>query len=116
MLSNVENSLIETNSEFFELTKDEYFVIDSNNLNSINSKLYGFALFDGNVVSNSNIKDDMELNGVGTYVHVIKTQGNIEISQDFNGSYGLFVFRKDAYFAVSNSFIYLVEYLRMIIS
>ncbi len=112
MLSNVENSLIETNSEFFELTKDEYFVIDSNNLNSINSKLYGFALFDGNVISNSNIKDDMELNGVGTYVHVIKTQGNIEISQDFNGSYGLFVFRKDDYFAVSNSFIYLVEYLK----
>lgn len=112
MLSNVENSLIDANSEFFELTKDEYFVIDSNNLSSINSKLYGFALFEGNLISNFNITEDMELNGVGTYVHVRKTLNNIEIYQDFNGSYGLFVFRKDNYFAISNSFTYLVEYLK----
>ena len=110
MSVNIENNL--NNSEFFELTHDEYFIIDSDNLDSINSKLYGFAVYNGSIISDFNIQNEMNLNGIGTYVWVKKTLNSIEIHQDFNGSYGLFVFKKDDYFAISNSFIFLVEYLK----
>lgn len=100
------------NSEFFELTEDEYFFIDSNNLNSVKQKLYGFAVYEDMVITDSNIREDILLSGTGTYVWVRKMLDSIEILQDFNGSYGLFVFEKEDYFAISNSFTYLVEHLK----
>ena len=47
-------------------------------------------------------------------MYIYKDEKNINIYQDFNGSYGLFLFEdtKKNYFAISNSFLKLVEYLK----
>ena len=38
--------------------------------------------------------------------------GGVTIQQDFNGSYGIYLFRKGDYFALSNSFFRLLEYIK----
>jgi len=96
-------------SEFEELYGKEFFVIDSNNLNSIEDKTYGFTLenlYDD--ITNENI----EFNHEGSYLSIKTDNKSIIIEQDFNGSYGLYLFKKDEYFAISNSFLKLTEYLK----
>ena len=98
-------------TEFEELFGDEFFVIDSNNIDSIKSRLYGYALSNEEVIEDvSDIKDGVT--GEGAYVYIDVNEDNVSIYQDFNGSYGLYLFRKDDYFAISNSFLKLVEFLK----
>ncbi|MCD8190776.1 MAG: hypothetical protein LUD78_11310 [Clostridiales bacterium] len=53
------------------------------------------------------------LDGCGAYVYVERmADGQIRIRQDFNGSWGLYLFRNGGYFALSNSFHRLLEYLK----
>lgn len=98
--------------EFESLSKNEFFIIESLNLNSVESKLYGFAICDGKIIQDNEVSDKTEFDGTGVYIYVKKTDNAIEILQDFNGSYGLYLFKKDDYFAISNSFIKLVEHIR----
>ena len=51
------------------------------------------------------------LDGTGTYVSVERSDSNILIRQDFAGAYGLFLYNHDGRFVLSNSFLYLMEYL-----
>ena len=95
--------------EFREYFNEEFFIIDSNNLDSIKTKLYGFS-FDGkNIIMQNNIDN---LTSEGTYVYIKNENDQIRIIQDFNGGYGLYLFRLDDFFAVSNSFLKLVEFLK----
>ncbi|MBQ6219897.1 MAG: hypothetical protein IJJ47_09210 [Methanosphaera sp.] len=98
-------------SEFDMLYKDEFFIIDSYNLNTVKSKLYGYAIIGDRIVTNEEYCDET-LSGNGVYVCVKKFGDKIQIFQDFNGSYGIYLFRKGDYFAISNSFIKLVEYVK----
>ena len=75
-------------SEFYDLFNEEFFIIDSNNLCSVEEKLYGFILNNGEVIYDSNID---KLTGEGTYVLVKNLEDKISIFQDFNGSYGLYI-------------------------
>lgn len=98
-------------SEYEKLFGDEFFIIDSNNIYSLENKLYGYALSNDEVIYDaSNIKK--ELSGEGAYVYIDVRDNDISIFQDINGSYGLYLFRKDDYFAISNSFLKLVEFLK----
>ena len=99
-------------NEFENLTKNEFFIIDSSNLNNVKSKLYGFAIADGKIIQNNEVSNETNIDGTGIYIYVKKIKNTIQIFQDFNGSYGLYLFKKDDYFAISNSFIKLVEYIR----
>ena len=98
--------------------ENEFFVIDSNNLDLIDSRLYGYVLTDNGILFNENIsnserlQEGLELNKDGAYVWVKRKDDTINIYQDFIGSYGLYLFREDDYFAISNSFLRLVEYLK----
>ncbi len=100
------------NFEFNAIYEDEYFIISSDNLDKIKPKLYGFALYDGKIISDLTISNEDSLTGHGTYIWVKKEDDIVTIYQDFNGCYGLYLFRKDDYFAISNSFLKLVEYLK----
>lgn len=89
---------------------EEFFIIDSFNLNNVNQKLYGYAIQDKEIVDetiNAN-----ELNGTGAYIFIHSDNEEIKILQDFNGSYGLYFYKNEDYFAISNSFLKLVEYLK----
>ena len=96
-------------TEFEDLFKDEFFIIDSNNLDSVKEKLYGFIVNNGNVIYDDDID---ELTGEGTYVFVETDESQISVYQDFNGSYGIYIYRDGENFAISNSFVFLVDYLK----
>lgn len=95
--------------EFYKYFNDEFFIIDSNNLDLIENKLYGFY-FDGKKIIK--LDDIYNLTGEGTYIYIKNVSEKIQIFQDFNGSYGLYLYKLDDYFAISNSFLKLVEYLK----
>lgn len=99
-------------NEFEQYFGDEFFVIDSYNLNNINQSFYGFTIENNKLIQKCDIKKDMDLNGFGAYIFVKVDSDTISISQDYVGSYGLYLYKTEDYFAISNSFIKLVEYLK----
>ena len=88
-----------------------FFIIDSNNLDSVNTKLFGYGISKNGVITDSN-KKFSDLTDSGAYIFVDAGEDEIKISQDYIGSYGIYYYRRDDYFALSNSFLYLMEYLR----
>lgn len=99
-------------SEYEKFFKDEFFVIDSNNLNNIEDKLYGFMLNGGKVIQNDNLSEMEEITTDGTYVYIKNDLNHLTIFQDYGGNYGLYIFKDENYFAISNSFLKLEEYLK----
>ncbi len=97
-------------NEFEEIYGEEFFVIDSYNLKSVKQRFYGYN-FQNNVIIYKN-NFDGELNGIGAYVFVKVTDEDIVIMQDYTGSYELYLYKYGDYFAISNSFIKLVEHLK----
>lgn len=98
---------------YFDIN-NEFFLIDSNNLENTNTKLYGYSIQDDGIIEDVNrTKERMQkLCGCGVYVYVENDGQRITIRQDFNASYGLFLYQKEDYFAISNSFQYLVDFLK----
>lgn len=94
-----------------KLIDDNFFIIDSNNLKTVKNKFYGFSIEDYNIISKENI-DKHSLNGSGAYINVKVNEKEIIIEQDLIGSYGLYYYERNNYFAISNSFIKLSEYLK----
>ena len=99
-------------SEFSKLYDDEFFIIDSKSLEFVNPKLYGFSILNSAIVKNEDIDNDVNLLGLGSYIHIKDDDDKIFIYQDFNGSWGLYLYQTEDYFAISNSFLKLVEYLK----
>lgn len=99
-------------SEFSELYDNQFFIVDSNNFKSIKSRLYGFSILNNHVVQNKDVDNDTELLGFGSYVHIKNLENEISIHQDLNGCWGLYIYKNGNYFAISNSFLKLVEYLK----
>lgn len=95
-----------------DIIDQEFFIIDSDNLSDVEDKLYGFSLKGNEVVQDRDIAEYDDLADIGAYVLIQRLNNEIVISQDFIGSYGIYMYRKDGYFAISNSFIRLIEYLK----
>lgn len=93
---------------------EEFFIIDSEKLGEVKTKLYGFFVCDKGIIENINLseKNKNEMYGCGVYVYIENDGDHIVIKQDNNASYGVFVFEKDGYFAISNSWQYLVDYIK----
>jgi len=93
---------------------EEYFIIDSENLEEVKTKLYGFFVCDKGIIESVNLSEENkdEMYGCGVYVYVENDGNYILIRQDINASYGIFVFESDGYFAISNSWQYLVDYVK----
>ncbi len=89
--------------------KEQYFVIDSEHLDEVRSHLYGFVITSDGRILTDDTKGHTDRTGFYTSVDV--KDGMITIRQDFNGSFGLFLYRDDDYFAVSNSLYRLAEHL-----
>lgn len=99
-------------AQYQDFLEDNFFVIDSNNCKDIESKLYGFVLQDTNIIAfKKDYNKHIEKKEYGAYINIIKENEKLIIEQDFLGCYGLFIYQKDNYFALSNSFFYLVLYL-----
>jgi len=90
--------------------EDNLFLIDSENLDSVKTKFYGFVINKDGILTDRNLPiDPIELSGRGCYINVDVSTDRIMIRQDFMGSWGLYIFRNDDYFALSNSFFYLLS-------
>lgn len=93
--------------------RDNIFFLDSNHLESVENKLYGYMIVQDSVVEDLNqIPAEFlegKLNIYGCYTLVQNKDNTITISQDYSGSQGLYLFCKEEYFAISNSFLFLVE-------
>lgn len=96
--------------KFFD---DNFFIIAPENINTITTRLYGYAITDDKILINSRtINTNLPPLTSGTFVHVIKNKDYIHIYQDYCGSFGLFIYNDNDFFAISNSFLYLVNYLK----
>ncbi|WP_295723070.1 hypothetical protein [uncultured Methanobrevibacter sp.] len=97
---------------FIDYLEDQFFIIDSYNLDSIEERLYGFSVNNNRIIENKDIIKNISLDATGAYIFVEVDEENIKISQDFNGSYGIYIYKNKDYFAISNSFVKLVDYLK----
>ncbi len=91
-------------SEFNNLLKEQFFIIDSNNIESMTDKFYGYILPNNN--------ENIINKGNGSYIWIKEYNNILKIIQDFNGCYEIYLYKNNDYFAISNSFIKLVEYLK----
>lgn len=99
-----------------KIIKENFFIIDSNNLEQIKSHLYGFTISKKGILTDNYYKkigyyEDPEPEG--TYIMIKKEGIKIKLIQDFYGSIGIYIYKNEKinYFAVSNSFLLLEEYL-----
>lgn len=91
--------------------RDAFFVLDSDHLEEAGSALYGFAFRDGMICERVEDLNGGEPEEDGAYVYIRREGSRITVTQDYAGSFGLYLFRKDGWFALSNSFLMLTEYV-----
>ena len=78
--------------------------------------MYGFSISKKGIITNNYYKKVgyfEEPEPQGAYVMIKKAKSEIKITQDFYGSFGLYLYenKEQKYFALSNSFLLLEEYL-----
>ena len=116
VLDNIFNNEIKKEDQKNILLENYFFIIDSNNLENINSHMYGFSVNENGILTDNyyKIKGEYENPGpLGAYIMIHKIGNEIIINQDFYGSFGLYIYenKDDNYFIFSNSFLLLEEYL-----
>ena len=99
-----------------KIIDENFFIIDSNNLEKIESKMYGFSVSKKGILTDNyykNIGRYEEPEPQGAFIMVRKIMNEIIIRQDYFGSYGLYIYenKNTEFFAISNSFLLLEEYL-----
>ena len=78
--------------------------------------MYGYSVSEYGILTDNYYKqigEYKEPEPLGAFIMIRKEGKYIIINQDFYGSYGLYLYenKKDHYFAISNSFLMLEEYL-----
>ena len=99
-----------------KIIENNFFIIDSNNLEKIKSIMYGFSISEKGLLTNNYYKklgSYEEPGPKGIYIMIRKIGEEIKINQDFYGSFGLYIYenKNTGFFALSNSFLLLEEYL-----
>ena len=87
--------------------KKAFFLLDSENLDRVESAFYGFTLENGTVTQDPR----GPLTGDGAYLSVVRSGDTITVSQDFLGCWGLYLFEAEGYFALSSSFPMLLDHV-----
>ena len=91
---------------------EAFFIIDSNNLEKVETKFYGYCVTEQGIIEDIEDLEDKEIKPEGAYIYIYKSGKEITIKQDYIGAYGLYLYKDNEYFAISNSFIYLVDYIK----
>ena len=90
----------------------EFFVIRPDSLEAVQTKLYGFCISNGEIITDARETEGSRPEPDGAYIFVVRTEHQIQIYQDFAGCYGLYLYRNEDIWALSNSFLYLVDQIR----
>ena len=92
--------------------KENFFIIDSEMLEHVQPKMYGMAFDSKSFITDVSAFDETAYREYsGAFVAIKKTGDTIRIYQDANGTHGIYLYEDDSYFALSNSFMLLFEYL-----
>lgn len=93
---------------------DNFFVITSDDdLDLIVPKIYGYAITENEIVINlKNYNKEIALDSPGCYIQIITNKNEIKIKQDYFGCYGLYLYQSGDFFAISNSFLFLISKLK----
>ena len=96
------------------LPDEHFFILDSEHLDRTETSFFGFCISDGILIDgNSNQKISAEsLSGCGAYISITRSENEILIRQDYLGCYGLYLYQSSDGFVISNSFYYLLTYLK----
>lgn len=99
-----------------KLIEENFFVFDSNNLENIKPHMYGYCLSKDGFLTDNYYKKlgyYKEPDSLGAYIMIRRNESSIIINQDYYGSFGLYIYKDNYsnYFALSNSFLLLEEYL-----
>ena len=99
-----------------KIIQENFFFIDSNNLNNIVPHMYGYAVSKNGILTDNYYKQLGKYQAPepqGVYIMIRKIGNEIIINQDFYGGFGLYFYEnKDKnYYALSNSFLLLLENL-----
>ena len=107
------NEIEKESINYFDVEK-EFFLIDSDNLKQVRPKFYGYSIQNTGIYEEDNLTAEAidALDGRGCYVYVEVKDDKITIKQDLNGSWGIYLFRHDDYFALSNSFFRLLDHIK----
>ena len=112
------NKLEENDKKTFNkgLIDENFFVFDSNNLKSVESHMYGYSISKKGILTNNYYKQIGQYevpDPPGSFVMIRKIGNEIIVNQDFQGNFGLYIYEniEKNYFALSNSFLLLEEYL-----
>lgn len=97
----------------YDFIKDNFFILSNENLESAEDRLYGYVLIDDNFCVNKSIGNKIIKNECyGSYINIVNSSEDILIQQDFRGFFGIFIYNSGNSFAVSNSLLFLINYLR----
>ena len=115
-ISKTKDNIKEIKPQMNRIIKENFFIIDSNNLEEIHSHMYGFSISKKGILTNNYYKkigNYEEPEPLGVYVMVRKMEDEIKLNQDFYGSFGIYIYenKKTGNFILSNSFLLLEEYL-----
>lgn len=90
-----------------------FFISSDSDLRKTKTKLYGYAINDDSILINVvGYRKPIDVASPGCYVQTIVDENKIVIKQDYFGCYGLYLYKEEDYFAISNSFIYLLNNLK----
>jgi len=92
--------------------EEHFFIISSEYLDMVQTKLYGYCIIDGRIITGEAELEGKEPPLEGAFIYIKREDGKISIRQDFVGCYGLYLFREDGYWALSNSFLYLADHVK----
>jgi len=93
---------------------DNFFVITSNDdLDAIIPRIYGYAITENEIAINlKNYNKEIAVDSPGCYVQIKTDKNKIEIQQDYFGCFGLYLYQSGDFFAISNSFLFLITKLK----
>lgn len=104
---------------FLNIKNNHYFLFDSRDLENFFSLLpkkdegllFGYMVNEKGIFTNYETLSSLK-KGEGSWVLLELEEGKkVRISQDKAGSSSLYLFQKEDFFVISNSFLYLVKYL-----
>ena len=86
---------------------DHSFLISSDELDRVETRMIGMMITDDGKLWMDKMPPQRD--GTGYYVLIEREEGRIRITQDPFGSFGLFLYREEDRFLLSNSFFLLAE-------
>lgn len=87
---------------------DAFFILRPENLDQVETRLYGYCVCDDAVITETEKMPEAPPPD-GAYVYIRRDADTIRLYQDFQGSYGLYLFKDGDEWSLSNSFWYLVD-------